>query len=61
MLRDVNREPLTFCTRRYVYKKYKIDVKGCQSKASCFFVRVGSLTVRVIKSEPLASIRNAYC
>jgi hypothetical protein len=25
------------------------------------FVRVGSLTVRVIGSEPLASIGNTYC
>jgi hypothetical protein len=35
-IRDVNREPLTFCTRHCTYKKDKIDVKGHQSGASCF-------------------------
>jgi hypothetical protein len=35
-VRDVNQEPLTFCTWRCVCKKYKIDVKRCQSGAPCF-------------------------
>jgi hypothetical protein len=33
---DVNREPLTFCMRRYICKKHKIDVMGRQSEAPCF-------------------------
>jgi hypothetical protein len=32
MERDVNREPLAFCTRRYACKKYK-DVTRHQSEA----------------------------
>jgi hypothetical protein len=36
MLRDVNQEPLAFCTQRCVCKKHKIDVKRRQSGAPCF-------------------------
>jgi hypothetical protein len=36
MLRDINWEPLTLCTWRYVYKKYKVDVKRRQSGVPSF-------------------------
>jgi hypothetical protein len=61
MLRDVNWEPLTFCMQRYMCKKHKTNVKGHQSGAPCFFIRIGSLMVRAIGSESLALIRNTYC
>jgi hypothetical protein len=35
-IRDVNWEPLTFCTRCGVCKKHNIDVKGRQLGAPCF-------------------------
>jgi hypothetical protein len=36
MLRDINQKPLSFCMRRCVCKKYKIDVKGRQSGSPTF-------------------------
>jgi hypothetical protein len=60
MIRDVNQEPLAFCTRHCACKKNKIDDKERQSGAPLLFVCVGSLTMRAIEGEPLASIRNAY-
>jgi hypothetical protein len=35
--------------------------KGPSIGCPLFFVRVSSLTLRAIKSKPLASIKNAYC
>jgi hypothetical protein len=60
MLREVNQKPLTFCMQYCAYKKHEIDVKGRQSGAPCFFVCIGSLTVRAIGSKPVVSIENAY-
>jgi hypothetical protein len=44
-----------------VCKKHKIDVKRLLIGSPLLFIGVGSLIVCVIESEPLASIRNAYC
>jgi hypothetical protein len=59
-VRDINQEPLAFCTRRCACKKYKIDVRD-DNRRPLLFVRMGSLTVHVFRSESLASIGNTYC
>jgi hypothetical protein len=56
MLRGVNQELLAFCTWHYTCKKHKIDVKGRQSGAPGYCLRVGLLTVRAIGSKPLAYV-----
>jgi hypothetical protein len=53
--------PLLFVCGIALVKSVRQMNKGPSIRIPLLFIRVGLLTIRAIKTEPLVSIRNPYC